>query len=202
MITATRRTLLSLRATALLALSTAGCDQANKPAFKSVDITGAEYAQRLQLPDTDGKARTLADFKGKLVVVFFGYTQCPDVCPTTMQQLVETKRAMGPDGDKLQAVFVSLDPARDTAELLKAYASAFDPSFIALRGSDDETTAAAKEFKIFYRKVPGATPQSYTIDHTAASYVMDTSGKPRLYVRHGMPPADLAADLKLLLQHR
>ena len=97
---------------------------------------------------------------------------------------------------------MSLDPARDTAELLKAYASAFDPSFIALRGSDDETTAAAKEFKIFYRKVPGATPQSYTIDHTAASYVMDTSGKPRLYVRHGMPPADLAADLKLLLQHR
>lgn len=200
MMTVTRRTLLGLGTATLLAGSMAGCDQAKSPAFKSVDITGAEYARQLQLPDTEGKPRSLADFKGKLVVVFFGYTQCPDVCPTTMQQLVETKRLMGADGDKLQAVFVSLDPARDTAELLKAYAGAFDPSFIALRGSEDEITAAAKEFKIFYRKVPGATPQTYTVDHTAASYVIDTSGKPRLYVRHGMPPADLAADLKLLLK--
>lgn len=195
-----RRTLISLGAAALLGASLVACDQAKNPAFKSVDITGAEYARQLTLPDTDGRVRALADFKGKLVVVFFGYTQCPDVCPTTMQQLVETKQLMGPEGDKLQAVFVSVDPARDTAELLKAYAGAFDPTFIALRGSDDEIAVAAREFKIFYRKVPGATPQSYTVDHTAASYVIDTEGKPRLYVRHGMPPADLAADLKLLLK--
>jgi protein SCO1/2 len=143
--------------------------------------------------------RSLDEFKGKLVAVFFGYTQCPDVCPTTLQQLVEAKRLLGPDGDKLQGLFVSVDPARDTPEILKAYTGAFDPSFIALRGSDDETAAAAKEFKIFYRKAEGATPQAYTIDHTAATYVLDTQGKPRLYVRHGTPAADLAADLKLLL---
>lgn len=191
-----RHLLATTAATALLA----ACDRTAKPSFKSVDITGAEYARRLQLPDADGRMRSLDDFKGKLVVVFFGYTQCPDVCPTTLQQLVETKHLLGPDGDKLQGVFVSVDPARDTPEILKAYTGAFDPSFIALRGSDEETAAAAKEFKIFYRKVEGATPRAYTIDHTAASYVLDMQGKPRLYVRHGMPAADLAADLKLLLQ--
>lgn len=188
-----------LLATAAAAALLAGCDRSAKPSFKSLDITGAEYARRLQLPDADGRMRSLDEFKGKLVAVFFGYTQCPDVCPTTLQQLVEAKRLLGPDGDKLQGLFVSVDPARDTPEILKAYTGAFDPSFIALRGSDDETAAAAKEFKIFYRKAEGATPQAYTIDHTAATYVLDTQGKPRLYVRHGTPAADLAADLKLLL---
>lgn len=190
-----RRTVLTL----LTATALAACDRAAKPGFKSLDITGADYAKRLQLPDADGRMRSLDEFKGKAVVVFFGYTQCPDVCPTTLQQLVETKRLMGPDGDKLQGIFVSLDPARDTAEILKAYTGAFDPSFIALRGSDEETAAAAREFKVFYRKVEGSTPQAYTLDHTAAAYVIDPQGRPRLYVRHGMPPADLAADLKLLL---
>lgn len=177
----------------------AACDRTAKPAFKSVDITGAEYARRLRLPDAEGHVRSLDDFKGKVVVVFFGYTQCPDVCPTTLQALVETKRLMGPQGELLQGVFVTVDPARDTPEILKAYTGAFDPSFIALRGNEAETAAAAKEFKIFYRKVEGSTPQSYTIDHTAAAYVIDPQGRPRLYVRHGMPAADLAADLKLLL---
>lgn len=191
-----RRNALALAAATLWL---AGCDRAAKPNFKSLDITGAEYARRLQLPDANGRIRSLDEFKGKVVVVFFGYTQCPDVCPTTLQQLVETKRLLGADGDKLQGLFVSVDPARDTPDILKAYTGAFDPSFIALRGSDDETAAAAKEFKIFYRKAEGATPQSYTIDHTAALYVIDPQGKPRLYVRHGMPAADLAADIKLLL---
>jgi protein SCO1/2 len=193
-----RRLLLAAGATTLLA----ACDRTPKPSFKSVDITGAEYARRLRLSDADGRPRSLDEFKGKVVVVFFGYTQCPDVCPTTLQQLVETKRLLGPQGDKLQGVFVTVDPARDTPEILKAYTGAFDPTFIALRGTDDEIADAAKEFKIFYRKVDGATPQGYTIDHTAASYVIDPQGRPRLYVRHGMPAADLAADIKLLLEQK
>ncbi|MEO8299423.1 MAG: SCO family protein [Burkholderiales bacterium] len=180
-------------------LTLAGCSREAKPSFKSLDITGADYARRFSLPDADGRVRTLTDFKGKLVVVFFGYTQCPDVCPTTLTSLVETKRLLGADSAKLVAVFISVDPERDTPQLLKSYVSAFDPSFVALRGTPDETAAAAKEFKVFYRKAPGKTPESYTVDHTAASYVFDTEGRLRLYVRHNTPPADLAADLKGLL---
>jgi protein SCO1 len=193
----TRRAALSLS----LGLALTACDRAAKASFKSVDITGADYARSLQLPDADGRIRRLDDFKGKLVVVFFGYTQCPDVCPTTLAALVETKNLLGPEGAKLQGIFVSVDPERDTPAILKAYTSAFDPSFVALRGTPEETAAAAKEFKIFYRKAPGKTPESYTIDHTAAAYVLDAKGQPRLYVRHGMPAAELAADLKLLLQN-
>lgn len=193
-----RRALLQAGA-ASAGLALLGCNQAAKPSFKSLDLTGAQYAQRFGLPDADGRVRTLADFKGELVVVFFGYTQCPDVCPTTLTQLVETKRLLGADGAKLRGVFITIDPERDTPQLLKSYVSAFDPSFVALRGSADETAAAAKEFKVFYRKVEGKTPDSYTMDHTAASYVFDTQGRIRLYVRHNTPPADLAADLKQLL---
>lgn len=193
-----RRALLQAGA-ASAGLALLGCNQAAKPSFKSLDLTGAQYAQRFGLPDADGRVRTLADFKGELVVVFFGYTQCPDVCPTTLTQLVETKRLLGTDGAKLRGVFITIDPERDTPQLLKSYVSAFDPSFVALRGSADETAAAAKEFKVFYRKVEGKTPDSYTMDHTAASYVFDTQGRIRLYVRHNTPPADLAADLKQLL---
>lgn len=184
----------------LAALLAAGCDVAPPPAsFKNLDITGAEYANRIDLPDADGQRRTLADFKGKLPVVFFGYTQCPDVCPTTLAQLQETQRLMGADGDKLVALFITLDPERDTPELLKAYIGQFNPHWVALRGSAEETQAAAKTFKVFFRKVDGKTPTSYTVDHTAASYVLDTQGRIRLYVRHNTPPADLAADLKTLL---
>jgi protein SCO1/2 len=198
-----RRALLA----SLAALSAAGalallgaCSREPKLAFKSVDITGAEYARQFNLPDADGRMRTLADFAGKLTVVFFGYTQCPDVCPITLSALVETKRLLGTDGDKLQAVFITVDPERDTPLLLKNYVSAFDPTFVALRGTPDEVAATAKEFKVFYRKAPGKTPESYTVDHTAASYVFDPQGKVRLYVRTDMPPADLAADLKALLK--
>ncbi|MEY4748311.1 MAG: hypothetical protein RIQ60_525 [Pseudomonadota bacterium] len=169
------------------------------PAFKSVDITGADYARTLELPDADGKLRNLGEFKGKLTVVFFGYTQCPDVCPTTLTHLQEVKQLLGKDGDKLQAVFVTVDPERDTAALLKAYVTAFDPGWVALRGSPEQIAAAAKEYKVFYRKAAGKTPESYTVDHTAASYVYDTSGRIRLYVRHSAQPAEIAEDLKILL---
>ena len=193
-----RRALL-LAAAAVLA----GCDGAlpggSKPAFKSIDITGAEYARTLQLSDPDGHLRSLADYKGKLVVVFFGYTQCPDVCPTTMAELAEVKRSLGPDGARVQGIFVTVDPARDTAELLKAYAANFGPDIIGLRGTPEQTTAAAKEFKVFYNKVPGKTDTSYTVDHTAGSYIFDAKGKVRLFTRYGSGAQALADDLKILL---
>ena len=167
--------------------------------FHAVDITGAEYARTLSLPDQNGTLRTLADFKGKVVVVFFGYTQCPDVCPTTLAELAQVKKSLGPEGERVQGVFVTIDPARDTPELLKAYMASFDPSFVALHGDAAQTAATAKEFKVFYAKVPGATENSYTMDHTAGSYVFDAAGKVRLFVRYGSPAEDLAADLKTLL---
>ena len=167
--------------------------------FNSTDITGANFGKALALPDQDGKARTLADFKGKVTVVFFGYTQCPDVCPTTMAELAEIKRSLGADGARLQAVFVTVDPERDTPALLKAYMAGFDPSFIGLRGTPEQTKAAAQEFKVFYAKVPGRTPDSYTIDHTAGTLVFDPQGRLRLFVSYGMAPDKIAADVKKLL---
>jgi protein SCO1/2 len=181
--------------------SLTGCDSPTPPvAFKSVDITGADYADAFDLPDVNGQRRTVADFKGQLLVLFFGYTQCPDVCPTTLGALAEARALMGPDGDKLVTALVTLDPARDTAELLKAYLAHFDPKGVALRGSDAEIATTAKRFKVFYRKAEGATPEGYTMDHTAASYVFDTRGRIRLYQRNGMKPADMAADFQALLK--
>jgi protein SCO1 len=181
----------------------AGCDRVGggpaKPSFKAVDITGAEYARELSLPDADGKLRTLADFKGKVTLVFFGYTQCPDVCPSTLAELAAVKRGLGKDGDRVQGVFVSVDPQRDTPEILKAYMASFDPGFVALRGTPEQTQAAAKNFKVFYAPVPGKTEGSYTVDHTAGSYVFDASGKVRLFVRYGSGAEALTHDLKLLL---
>ncbi|MDQ5896272.1 MAG: hypothetical protein QG612_358 [Pseudomonadota bacterium] len=178
-----------------------GCERSpSASTFKSLDITGADYARQLALTD----ARTeqpflLSNLKGKVAVVFFGYTQCPDVCPTTLTALAETQRLLGADGARLVGVFVTLDPKRDTAALMKAYVGSFSPDWVPLRGSADEIAAAAKEFKIFYREVPGKTESSYTVDHTAASFVFDPQGKVRLYVRHNTPPAELAADIRTLL---
>ncbi len=169
------------------------------PAFRGVDITGAEYARTLSLTDQHGQPRTLADFKGKVTLVFFGFTQCPDVCPSTMAELAQIRAKLGADGNRVQGVFVTLDPERDTPELLQAYMAGFDPSFIALRGTLEQTAAAAKEFKVFYAKVPGKSPGSYSLDHTAGSYVFDTHGKVRLFVRYGSGPEALTADLKVLL---
>jgi protein SCO1/2 len=182
------------------ALAIAGCDRKpEQPAFKAVDITGANYGQKLALPDADGKLRTLADFKGKVTVLFFGYTQCPDVCPSTMAELAEVKRSLGEDGNRVQGVFVTVDPERDTPEVLKAYMRNFDPSFVALRGSLEQTRDVAKEFKVFYSKVPGKAG-SYTVDHTAGSYVFDTDGRLRLFTRYGSGAQALASDLKVLLR--
>ncbi len=170
--------------------------------FKSVDITGAEYARKLELPDADGKPRNLGEFKGKVVVVFFGYTQCPDVCPTTMVELSQVKRALGPDGDKLQGIFVTVDPERDSAAVLKAYVDNFNADFIGLRGNAEQTQAAAREFKVFFAKVPGKTESSYTIDHTAGAYIFDTQGRIRLFSRYGAAggPKALEEDVRALLK--
>ena len=183
---------------ALLGLT--ACDAPlQKPTFASVDLTGATYGRDFSLPDTDGRMRTLADFKGKVVVVFFGFTQCPDVCPTALIELAEVKRQLGADGDKLQGVFITVDPARDTPEVLKGYMALFDPSFVALRGTPEQLEATAKDFKVFYKKVEGKTPTSYTMEHSAASFVYDSQGRLRLYVRPGSGPQVLTHDLRLLL---
>ena len=176
-----------------------GCAE-KKPEFKGVDITGADYAQNFSMADQFGKTRTIADFKGKAVVVFFGFTQCPDVCPTSMAELAEVKKLLGKDGDKLQGVFVSLDPERDTAPVLKAYMEAFDPSFLALSGSLEQTAAVAKQFKIYYKKVEGRTATSYTLDHSAGSYTIDPQGRIRLYNRYGSGAQALVSDIQLLLK--
>lgn len=179
-----------------------GCDKsapAKTESFKGIDITGAPYAQRLELPDTAGQPRSLADFKGKVTVVFFGFTQCPDVCPTTLLELAQAKKALGPDGDKVQGVFVTVDPERDTPEVLKAYVDNFATGIVALRGTPEETAAVAKGFKVYYAKVPGETKGSYTMDHTAGSYIFDSNGHVRLFTRYGTGADALAHDLKILL---
>lgn len=194
-----RRFAFGLAAAGLLA----GCDRigvgSGAPTFHFTDITGAEFARKLDLPDVDGKPRTLADWNGKVTVVFFGYTQCPDVCPTTMAELAQIRKLLGAEGDKLQTVFVTIDPERDTAEVLKAYVANFGPGVVALRGNADQTAAAAKEFKVFFQKVPGKAPGSYTMDHSAASFVFDPHGRVRLFVPYGADPKVLAADIKQLV---
>jgi protein SCO1 len=182
-----------------------GCDAGKQgshtatSSFRSVDITGADYARDFALPDVAGRVRTLAEFKGKVTVVFFGFTQCPDVCPSTLVELAQIKKSLGADGERLQAVFITVDPERDTPEILKAYMASFDPSFVALRGTPEQTAATAKAFKVYYAKVPGKTEGSYSMDHTAASYVFDTQGRVRLFARYGQPSEGLIADLKALL---
>ena len=184
----------------LLAAAALTACSPDKPAFKGVDITGADYAKDFALADQNGQTRTLKDFAGKVVVVFFGYTQCPDVCPTTLQELLEVRRMLGADGEKLQAVFVTVDPERDTAELLKAYMANFDPSFVALRPTPEQLPALLKDYKIYAKKVEGKTATSYTMDHSAQSYLYDPQGRLRLYNRYGSGAQALADDARLLLK--
>jgi len=176
-----------------------GCDSA-APQFKSTDITGAPYGKTLALTGHDGRPRTLADFRGKVVVLFFGFTQCPDICPTTLAEAAQAMQALGADADRVQVLFVTLDPERDTAEILSRYVPAFDPRFLGLYGDLAATRAAAQEFKIFFEKRPGDTPGSYTIDHSAQTYVLDTQGRLRLFVRHQRIASDLPHDVRLLLR--
>jgi protein SCO1/2 len=166
--------------------------------FASVDVTGAEYAKSFELTDHNGQVRHLSDFAGKVVVIFFGYTQCPDVCPTSMSELAEVKKALGKDGDRLQGLFVTVDPQRDTPELLKAYMVNFDPSFLALYTTPDKLAELTKEYKIYFKRVEGKTPTSYTMDHSAGSYVYDTKGRLRLFTRYGMGPKGLTEDIRIL----
>lgn len=177
----------------------AGCSPPT-PTFKSTDITGAAFAQGLTLTDHTGQVRTLADFRGKAVVVFFGFTQCPDVCPASMVSLAEVKRLMGDKGHQLQVLFITVDPERDTLQLLKAYMANFDPTFLALRPDPAELKAVADSFKITYRKVEGPTPTSYSMDHSAGKYVFDTQGAVRLFTSYGTEPEVIAEDILALLK--
>ena len=183
---------------ALAVLILVACDGGG-PKFRNVDMTGADYAKGFALTDHNGKPRTLADFSGKAVVVFFGYTRCPDVCPTTMVEMKEVLRKLESEAAKIQVLFVTLDPERDTQQVLAQYVPAFDPRFLGLYGDSATTAKTAKDFKVFYEKRPGSSPGSHTIDHTAASYVFDPKGRLRLYVKHDQI-GTLADDLRTLLK--
>ena len=184
---------------AVLIASIVACGSGS-PAFQASDITGSSFGRDFELKDADGKQRRLADFRGKAVVLFFGYTQCPDVCPTTLAALAEAMQRLGPDADRVQVLFVTVDPDRDTPALLAQYVPAFDRRFLGLYGDADATARTAKEFKIIYQKAPGTTPGSYTMDHSAGTYIFDPQGRLRLYVSNGQGPDVFAHDLRELLR--
>ena len=180
-----------------LALLLAGCSEPKQ--FISTDLSMVEWGKDFALTDHNGQPRRLADFKGKAVVLFFGYTQCPDVCPTTMSIMRETMTLLGDDAKRVQVLFATVDPARDTPQLLAQYVPAFHPSFLGLYADEKAIAAIARDFKVFYAKQPGTTPSTYSVDHSTGSYVFDPQGKLRLLLRHGEAPANVAADIKLLL---
>jgi protein SCO1/2 len=182
---------------AVLLLAACGPDA---PSFKGADITGASFGRDFALTGHDGKPRTLADFRGKAVVIFFGFTQCPDVCPTALSTLAEAMKRLGPDASRVQVLFVTVDPERDTAALLSHYVPAFDRSFLGLYGDAEATARVAREFKVFYQKVPGATPETYTMDHTAGLYLFDPQGRLRVFESHGQGADALAHDLREILR--
>ena len=188
-----------LRLCCVLALTACEKSQSPKVPFANTDITGLDYAKGFALTDHNGKPRTLADFKGKVVVVFFGYTQCPDVCPTTLSELAGIKKTLGSEAERLQVIFITLDPQRDTPELMAGFVPAFDSSFLGLWGEQAVIDKVAKDFKVFAQKVPSKDSKSYTIDHTAGSYVFDDQGRIRLFVRHGQGGDGLQKDLQRLL---
>lgn len=180
----------------LIALLSA-CTPPDPLRFNSADMTGVEYGKDFRMLDGDGRERTLEEFRGKVVMVFFGFLQCPDVCPTALSRAVAVREQLGEQADKLQMLFITVDPERDTPEALKSYVQRFDPSFIGLHASVERTAEVAKSFNVFYAKVP--TGDSYTMDHTATSFVFDPSGRLRLAVAHNQPPDLIAADVKTLL---
>lgn len=184
-----------------LVLSVAGCEQPAKPSFRGSDISGADFGRSLALTDHNGRAVTLETFTGKLVVLFFGYTHCPDVCPTTLSDMAEALKLMSLEAAaKVQVLFVTVDPERDTAEVLRAYVPYFHPDFLGLRGSPAEVALAAKNFRVVYRRhvEPGAI--DYLVDHSAGSYVLDGKGRPRLYLPYAHPAEAIAQDLLTLLK--
>jgi protein SCO1/2 len=184
----------------LLFAGLSACNQQNSTKkFHSTDITGVDFGQDFQLTDHNGKVRTLADFKGKAVVMFFGYTHCPDVCPTTMTDVAQALNLLGNDADRVQVLFVTVDPERDTPALLAKYVPAFNPGFLGLYGDEAATAKVAKDFRVFYQKHQGKSSQSYDVDHTAGTYVFDTSGKLRLFMSYGQGAEVIAQDLRVLL---
>ena len=185
--------------TVVLALALVGCGQKG-PSFEASDITGSTFGRDFALSDPAGAPRTLADYRGKAVVVFFGYTQCPDVCPTTLAALAEAMKKLGAEADRVQLVFITVDPERDTPELLAKYVPSFDPRFVGLRGDADATARTAREFKVIYQKQPGVAPGSYSMDHSAGAYIFDPQGRLRLYVGHSQTPEVFAHDLHELLK--
>lgn len=185
-------------AAALAALMLAACGP-DGPKFRNTDVTGASFGREFALTDANGTLRTLADFRGKAVVVFFGFTYCPDVCPTAMATLADAMRQLGPDAERIQGLFITIDPERDTPELLSRYVAAFHPTFIGLSGDAAATARVAKEFKVVYQKAPGRTPDTYTMDHSAGMFVFDPDGRLRLYVSHGQSSDALAHDLHAIL---
>ena len=185
---------------AALAVFIVGCNRAGDaaaPGFRGIDLTGAPYGRNFRLTDADGRERALADYKGKAVLMYFGFVQCPDVCPTALIRAAKVKQLLGADGDKLQVIFITVDPERDTPEVIKAYTAAFDPSFIGLYGDAKRTRETADEFKVYYKQVP--TGSSYTMDHSALSYAFDPQGRLRLALRHEQTAEDYAHDLRQLL---
>lgn len=190
----------ALRLCLLVLLLALGACQQGKPGFRATDITGAEFGRGFALADHTGKPRALADFRGQVVVMFFGFTHCPDVCPTTLAELAGAVKKLGPAGEKVQVLLVTIDPERDTPELLAKYVTAFNPKFLALRGNADETARVAKEFKVIYQKVAGPHAENYAMDHSAGSYIFDRQGRLRLYVGYGRGADVFAHDIDLLLK--
>jgi protein SCO1 len=184
-----------------LAASFAGCDRdPGAPAFRSTDVTGADFGRDFQLTDFDGQPRRLSDFRGNVTVVFFGYTHCPDVCPTTLSELASAIKRLGPNGGRVRVVFITADPERDTNDVLKQYVTAFNPGFVGLRGTPEQTAQVAKAFKVLIQKNPGSDPSNYTVDHSAGAYVYDPNGRLRLYVGYGQGAEVFAHDIALLLK--
>jgi protein SCO1/2 len=176
-----------------------GCDgSSERPAFQLTDITGADFGRGFQLTDHNGKPRTLEDFKGKVVAVFFGYVYCPDVCPTTMGELALVMKELGKDAERVQVLFITVDPERDTPELLAQYVPGFHPSFLGLYGDTDATMRTAKEFKVFYQKQP-MSGSGYSVDHSAGTYVYDASGRLRLFSAYGQGAQKMLHDMRILL---
>jgi protein SCO1/2 len=184
----------------IAAILAGGCGQPDtRPQFKLTDLSGASFGRELNLLDHNGKPRTLVDFRGKVVVIFFGFAQCPDVCPTTLSELAAVAKELGKDADRMQVLFVTVDPERDTLEVLRQYVPSFDPRFLGLYGDTDATARAAKEFKIFYQKQPLTDSKTYSVDHSAGTYILDREGRLRLYARYGAGAPLLLHDIRILL---
>jgi protein SCO1/2 len=193
-----RRAVLRVLSAAPAAVLLAACGQGS-PAFKGSDITGTHLGKGLSMVDQDGRPRTLADYAGKVLVVFFGYTQCPDVCPTSLAELAQVMQVLGSDASRVQVVMITVDPERDTPEVMKQYVQTFNPAFVGLTGTPEQVKQAAASFKVYYAKVPAKNGKDYSMDHSAAFYLLDAKGEARVLAGNGTDVDSLAHDIKALL---